>query len=126
MTYIVIGICLVLLIAVVYISAKPISMGIEARRNINHGSSEESEELLEKNEKIDFEKDYLKNTNITDEISRLNQLKIDGVLSEEEFKRAKKKIIRLSRFNFFLYKFRHFIVFFDYILFFSFWLEYNH
>jgi len=93
MTYIVIGICLVLLIAVVYISAKPISMGIEARRNINHGSSEESEELLEKNEKIDFEKDYLKNTNITDEISRLNQLKIDGVLSEEEFKRAKKKLL---------------------------------
>ena len=60
MTYIVIGICLVLLIAVVYISAKPISMGIEARRNINHGSSEESEESFEKNEKIDFEKDYLK------------------------------------------------------------------
>ena len=93
MTYIVIGICLVLLVAVVYISAKPISMGIEARRNINHGSSEESEELFEKNEKIDFEKDYLKNTNITDEISRLNQLKIDGVLSEEEFKRAKKKLL---------------------------------
>lgn len=93
MTYIVIGICLVLLIAVVYISAKPISMGIEARRNINHGSSEESKELFEKNEKIDFEKDYLKNTNITDEISRLNQLKIDGVLSEEEFKRAKKKLL---------------------------------
>ena len=93
MTYIVIGICLVLLIAVVYISAKQISMGIEARRNINHGSSEESEESFEKNEKIDFEKDYLKDTNITDEISRLNQLKIDGVLSEEEFKRAKKKLL---------------------------------
>tara|TARA_B100000989_G_scaffold250865_1_gene198757 strand:- start:1676 stop:1960 length:285 start_codon:yes stop_codon:yes gene_type:complete len=93
MTYIVIGICLVLLIAVVYISAKPISMGIEARRNINHGSSEESEESFEKNEKIDFEKDYLKDTNITDEISRLNQLRIDGVLSEEEFKRAKKKLL---------------------------------
>lgn len=93
MTYIVIGICLVLLIAVVYISAKPISMGIEARRNINHGSSEESEESFEKNEKINFEKDYLKDTNITDEISRLNQLRIDGVLSEEEFKRAKKKLL---------------------------------
>ena len=93
MTYIVIGICLVLLVAVVYISAKPISMGIEARRNINHGSSEESEESFEKNEKINFEKDYLKDTNITDEISRLNQLRIDGVLSEEEFKRAKKKLL---------------------------------
>ena len=34
MTYIVIGICLILLALVVYISAKPISDGIEARRNI--------------------------------------------------------------------------------------------
>ena len=34
MTYIVIGICTVLLLAVIFISAKPISMGIEARRNI--------------------------------------------------------------------------------------------
>ena len=35
MTYLVIGLCLFLLAIVVYISAKPISMGIEARRNIN-------------------------------------------------------------------------------------------
>ena len=34
-TYLVIGVCIFLLIAVIYISAKPISMGIEARRNIN-------------------------------------------------------------------------------------------
>ena len=34
MTYLVIGICIFLLLAVIYISAKPISMGIEARRNI--------------------------------------------------------------------------------------------
>ena len=33
--YLVVGICILLLIAVIYISAKPISMGIEARRNIN-------------------------------------------------------------------------------------------
>ena len=32
--YIVIGICILLLLAVIYISAKPISMGIEARRDI--------------------------------------------------------------------------------------------
>ena len=34
MTFIVIGACIILLLAVVYISAKPISMGIEARRNL--------------------------------------------------------------------------------------------
>ena len=38
-SYIVIGICIILLLLVVYISAKPISMGIEARRNINVDSS---------------------------------------------------------------------------------------
>ena len=38
MTFIVIGICLLLLIAVIYVSAKPISMGIEARRNIKEKS----------------------------------------------------------------------------------------
>ena len=37
--YIVIGICIMLLLLVVYISAKPISMGIEARRNINVSDS---------------------------------------------------------------------------------------
>ena len=34
MTYIVIGICSVLLLAVIFISAKPIGMGIEARRDL--------------------------------------------------------------------------------------------
>ena len=45
-TYIVIGICIFLLLAVVYISAKPISMGIEARREIHdQKSNNESEDL---------------------------------------------------------------------------------
>ena len=39
LSYLVIGICIFLLIAVIYISAKPISMGIEARRNINVSDS---------------------------------------------------------------------------------------
>ena len=34
LSYLVIGICVFLLLAVIFISAKPISMGIEARRNI--------------------------------------------------------------------------------------------
>ena len=33
--FIVIGICILLLLLVVYIAAKPISMGIEARRNLS-------------------------------------------------------------------------------------------
>ena len=39
LTYIVIGICILLLLLVVYISAKPISMGIEARRNIKENAN---------------------------------------------------------------------------------------
>ena len=34
LSYVVIGICVILLLAVIFISAKPISMGIEARRDL--------------------------------------------------------------------------------------------
>ena len=53
MTYLVIGVCLFLLIIVVYISAKPISMGIEARRNIKDnikGDIENTENLIDNND----------------------------------------------------------------------------
>ena len=50
-SYLVLGICLFLLIAVIYISAKPISMGIEARRNINE--KDNSDKLENKSEDID-------------------------------------------------------------------------
>ena len=43
MTYLIIGICTFLLIAVIFIAAKPISMGIEARRNVNNNIGEEKE-----------------------------------------------------------------------------------
>ena len=52
--YLVIGICIFLLLAVVFISAKPISMGIEARRNIQENKIEED---LEDNENILNDKD---------------------------------------------------------------------
>ena len=38
--YLVIGICIALLFAVIFFSAKPISMGIEARRNLNDKETE--------------------------------------------------------------------------------------
>ena len=43
MTYLVIGICAFLLIAVIFIAAKPISMGIEARRNTNDSTNNKEE-----------------------------------------------------------------------------------
>ena len=54
-TYIVIGICIFLLLAVVYISAKPISMGIEARREIQDQKLNNKSQDL--NDNLDVEED---------------------------------------------------------------------
>ena len=90
--YLVVGICILLLIAVIYISAKPISMGIEARRNINDKDHKNNlVDDLESNEIID--ESNLENNNLSDELTKLNQLKIDGVLTEEEYEKAKKKLL---------------------------------
>ena len=90
MTYLVIGLCIILLLVVIFISAKPISMGIEARSNINNKSDtnvEGKEELIE-----NYDKNIDKNS-ISDEITKLNDLKNEGILSEEEYKKAKEKIL---------------------------------
>ena len=89
-SYLVIGICIFLLIAVVYIASKPISMGIEARRNIKDEKSNNDE---------DDEYNKIKNTdkiNLLDEIVRLNDLREKGVINEEEYEKAKKKTLKLS------------------------------
>ena len=88
-SYLVIGLCIILLVAVIYISSKPISMGIEARRNIKKENTEEQNdeviyyEDLEKNQKI----------SISEEILKLDKLKKEGILTEEEYIKAKQKII---------------------------------
>ena len=90
LTYIVIGICISLLLLVVYISAKPISMGIEARRNIK--DSEKDGQLNDKN--LDEPNiDDVSELKISDEISKLNDLKVKGILTEEEYNKAKKKLL---------------------------------
>ena len=85
-SYLVIGICLFLLIAVIYISAKPISMGIEARRNINEKNNSDKLE----NEDKDIDEN---NVNISSEIIRLNKLKNEGLLTEKEYEQAKRKLL---------------------------------
>ena len=85
-SYLVIGICVFLLIAVIYISAKPISMGIEARRNINEKNNSDKLE----NEDKDIDEN---NINISSEIIRLNKLKNEGVLTEKEYEQAKRKLL---------------------------------
>ena len=124
MTYIVISICIILLIIVIYISAKPISMGIEARRNTSNASSEETNIIEE--DKSEFTPNQSEQINITDEITKLKNLKNEGVINNEEFEKAKKKNIGLSRFNFFLNKLWNFIFLVYYLILFTFWLKNNH
>jgi|TARA_B100000424_G_C22787420_1_gene422995 hypothetical protein len=92
LNYLVIGICLALLIVVIYFSIKPISMGIEARRNLKDTSPEDIDEITnnfqEKLENENGDKTY-----ISEEIVRLNKLKNDGVLTEKEFEKAKEKLL---------------------------------
>ena len=66
-SYIVIGICILLLLLVIYISAKPISMGIEARREIQDQKSNNKSRDL--NYSSDIEEDITNSkTNLSDEI----------------------------------------------------------
>ncbi len=81
--YLVIGLCLLLLVLVVFISARPISMGIEARRNINHNNTSDN---IENDQEIN-------DLNISDEIIKLNKLKDEGILTEQEYEKAKKKLL---------------------------------
>ncbi len=89
MTYLVIGLCLLLLIIVVYISAKPISMGIEARRNIKDNIKNENEN----NEDLTDNYEQVNEKSISDEIIKLNELKNKGILTQEEYDKAKDKIL---------------------------------
>ena len=78
-SYLVIGLCIVLLLAVTIISAKPISMGIEARRNINvSDSNNDTHYDVEFSDKKD-------SNNLSDEISKLEEVNKNGILTDEEY-----------------------------------------
>ena len=85
LNYLVIGLCLALLITVIYFSIKPISMGIDARRNINRDSEDEKD--------IEVTNNAEDNTSLSEELIKLNKLKNDGMLTEDEYEKAKQKIL---------------------------------
>ena len=91
LNYLVIGTCVALLFAVIYFSIKPISMGIEARRNLNSEISKSDESKIDdikKNQSLEENK-----IQISKEIIRLNNLRKDGLITEEEFEKAKEKLL---------------------------------
>ena len=92
LSYLVIGLCLALLISVIYFSIKPISMGIEARRNLKDTSLEDIDEISS-NSQEKLENENGDKTYISEEIVRLNKLRNDGVLTEKEFEKAKEKLL---------------------------------
>ena len=92
LNYLVIGLCLALLISVIYFSIKPISMGIEARRNFKDTKPEDVDEI-NNNSQEKLENENLDKTFISEEIVRLNKLRNDGVLTEKEFEKAKEKLL---------------------------------
>ena len=60
-------------------------MGIEARRNLNDENSQ--------NEDVGTFNENSKDLSLSDELMQLNKLKEDGVLTEEEYKKAKEKLL---------------------------------
>ena len=84
MTYLVIGVCLLLLVIVIVLSAKPISMGIEARRNMKYSKNQKDKESSSEN---------INDTSVSEELIKIKELYETGVITKEEFLKAKDKIL---------------------------------
>ena len=92
LSYLIIGICLFLLVAVIYFCIKPITMGIEARRNIKETNKDEETLVTTHSSYNDIDNDNLYK-NISDEILKLKKLNDEGVINQDEFEMAKKKLL---------------------------------
>ena len=90
LNYLVFGIAGVIFITVLVITGKAISKGIEAKQNQKNISNAENSDLNEANLVTN---NTNSNTTISDQINDLNKLKEQGALTEEEFKKAKEKIL---------------------------------
>ena len=90
LNYLVFGIAIIIFATVIIISGKAISRGIEAKQNLKDKSEDEKKIIsdIEQNPNIPNS-----NSNLIDQINDLNKLKEQGVISDEEFKKAKEKIL---------------------------------
>ena len=78
------GLVIPILGFVLYLGATAIMKGFSAKSAIKANE-------ISENEKIDDSIDD--GNNLSDEIERLNQLLNDGILTQEEFEKAKKKLL---------------------------------
>ena len=90
LNYLVFVIAIIIFATVIIISGKAISRGIEAKQNMKVKSEDEKISLSDIEENANTSKS---NINLIDQINDLNKLKEQGIISDEEFKKAKEKIL---------------------------------
>ena len=90
LNYLVFGIAIIIFATVIIISGKAISRGIEAKQNMKHKSEDEKISISDTEENTNISNS---NPSLIDQINDLNKLKEQGIISDEEFKKAKDKIL---------------------------------
>ena len=90
LNYLVFVIAIIIFATVIIISGKAISRGIEAKQNMKDKSEDKKIAINEIEESANISNT---NSNLIDQINDLNKLKEQGVISDEEFKKAKEKIL---------------------------------
>ena len=90
LNYLVFGIAIIIFATVIIISGKAISRGIEAKQNMKHKSEDEKIAISDTEENANILNSH---PNLIDQINDLNKLKERGIISDEEFKKAKEKIL---------------------------------
>ena len=90
LNYLVFGIAIIIFATVIIISGKAISRGIEAKQNMKHKSEDEKIAISDTEENANILNSH---PNLINQINDLNKLKEQGIISDEEFKKAKEKIL---------------------------------
>ena len=90
LNYLVFGIAIIIFATVIIISGKAISRGIEAKQNMKHKSEDEKIAISDTEENTNISNPH---PNLIDQINDLNKLKEQGIISDDEFKKAKEKIL---------------------------------
>ena len=90
LNYLVFGIAIIIFATVIIISGKAISRGIEAKQNMK---DKHEDEKISKSDTEENANTSNSNPSLIDQINDLNKLKEQGIISDEEFKKAKEKIL---------------------------------
>ena len=88
LNYLIFGIAIIIFATVIIISGKAISRGIKAKQNMKDKSEDQKIGISDIEENTNV---LNSNSNLIDQINDLNKLKEQGIISDEEFKKAKDK-----------------------------------